>query len=106
MDLGELTLEKAKPFEGMTFEATLADGNTVTLKLDEALPFELNARRRIRGGVPQKREPFSLYFLGAPGEVLPQGMYTLRSGDVTFENIFLVPVGQDDEATEYEAVFN
>jgi hypothetical protein len=52
-----------------------------------------------------KREPFALYFLGSPDLVLPQGSYTLRAGAATFEDIFLVPVGQDAEATEYEAVF-
>jgi len=37
--------------------------------------------------------------------VLPQGSYDLRSDAASFEDMFLVPVGQDNEGTEYEAVF-
>ena len=37
--------------------------------------------------------------------ILPQAMYTFRGETQTFERLFIVPIGQDDEATEYEAVF-
>ncbi len=104
MNLAELTVESAAPLAGTTFEATLADGRTVALKLDEALRYDRPARRT-RGSRPSRRESFALYFLGPPDPVLPQGTYTLRSPAATFEQIFLVPVGRDDEAAEYEAIF-
>jgi hypothetical protein len=104
MNLAELTIDTATPLTGTTFEVTLADGRTTTLKLDEALRYERPARRTRTSHAP-KRESFALYFLGPPEEVMPQGIYTLRSAEATFEQIFLVPVGQDDEATEYEAIF-
>lgn len=105
MDLREVTIETAKPLEGTTFQVTLPDGRATAMTLDQVLPFERPGRRRARtGGVPM-RAPFSLYLLGDPSLVLPQGMYTLRSEAETLENVFLVPIGRDDEATEYEAVF-
>jgi len=105
MNLAELTLETAKPLEGLVFEVPL-EGRTTSLRLDEALAFERSQRRATRSSGPKpKREPFALYFLGTPDEVLPQGMYTLRNDMATLEGVFIVPVGRDEQATEYEAVF-
>lgn len=105
MNLGELTIETAKPLTGTVFTVTLPNGSTTTMKLDDALTLDVRQRRRTRGGPIPKREPFALYFLGDPSMVLPQGMYDFTSETVTFESLFIVPVGQDTEATEYEAVF-
>ena len=104
MNLRELTIEKAKELEGTTFDVPLEDGKTTTLRLDEVASYALQSRRRSRGPEP-KREPFALYLLGDPSFVLPQGMYTLRSAATTLDGVFLVPIGQDEKATEYEAVF-
>jgi hypothetical protein len=35
----------------------------------------------------------------------PQAMYTLRCDTLTIDKLFIVPIGQDGDATEYEAVF-
>jgi hypothetical protein len=102
MELGDLTLDNIKPHVGTTFDVPLGDGRTTTLKLDEAVPFEMRQRRQ---RVQPKRQPFSLFLLGDPSMVLPQGMYDLKSEALTLEGIFIVPVGQDEQATEYEAVF-
>lgn len=104
MDLSDLTIETAAPLAGTLFEVALADGTKTTLKLDEAVRYERSARR-VRGAVQPRREAFAIYFLGAPEIVLPQGIYTLRAAAATFEQIFLVPIGRDAEATEYEAIF-
>jgi hypothetical protein len=101
MRLDELTIESAKTLEGTVFSVAIADGGTTSMTLEEALPIEIRQRRR---RVPLKREPFSLYFLGDPAIVLAQGTYTLRSESNTFE-LFIVPIGQYEEGTEYEAVF-
>ena len=107
MDLRDLTIETAKPLEGTTFQVTLPDSRTTTMTLEEVLPYESASRRRTRAraGARSFRAPFSLYILGDPAIVLPQGMYTLRSERETLENVFIVPIGRDDHATEYEAVF-
>ena len=104
MELSELTIETAAPLKGTSFEVALADGTRTTLKLDEALPYPIPARRP-RGSRAPRRAPFALYFLGAPDVVLPQGAYTLEGAGAAFEHLFLVAIGRDEEATEYEAVF-
>ena len=104
MDLATLTYETAKALEGTAFQVELPDGTVVPMKLDEVLLFETRQRRRPRGHTP-RREPFSLYFVGPVSPILPQAMYTFRGDTHTIEKLFIVPVGQDAEATEYEAVF-
>lgn len=68
------------------------------MKLEETFKYDLHQRRR---KTAEKRAPFSMFFLGDPKLLL----HTLHSEQVTLDGIFLVPVGQDEEATEYEAVF-
>jgi hypothetical protein len=46
-----------------------------------------------------------LYFVGPVSPTLPQAMYTFRADTLTLEQLFIVPVGQDGDGTEYEAVF-
>jgi hypothetical protein len=103
MDLAELTYEKAKSIEGTVYAVDLPDGTSIELKFDEALPFEVRQNRR-RGRSP-KREPFSLYFIGPRTPILPQAIYHLRGESHSFENLFIVPIAQDERGTEYEAVF-
>jgi hypothetical protein len=102
MDLADLTIDAIKPHVGTIFEVPLPDGSMTNLTLDAALPYEVRQRRPNR---QPKREPFSLYLLGDPTLILPQGMYDLRSESLTFENLFIVPIGRDEKSTEYEAVF-
>lgn len=105
MNLSELTIETAKPLAGTVFEVELPDGGTTKMTLDDALTLDVRQRRRARGAPLPKREPFSLYFLGDPTLVLPQGMYDFKSDSVTLESLFIVPIGHDEQHTEYEAVF-
>ena len=54
----------------------------------------------------ERRAPFSLVFRG-PGEpVLAQRLYALDNETLGRLEIFLVPIGPDDEGMRYEAVFN
>jgi hypothetical protein len=102
MDLAELTIDAIKPYVGTIFEVPLPDGTSTKLTLDAALPYEVRQRRPRN---QPKREPFSLFLIGDPSLILPQGMYELRSEVMTLEGLFIVPVGRNDEGTEYEAVF-
>ena len=104
MDLAALTYESAKTLEGTTFQIDLPDGSVVAMKLQEVLRYETRQRRSVRGKA-RRREPFSMYFAGPPSPILAQAIYTFRGETVTFEKLFIVPIGQDDGATEYEAVF-
>lgn len=50
-------------------------------------------------------EAFSIVFESQNPEILEQGTYTLVSSDFK-DQIFIVPIGQDQDGTRYEAVFN
>lgn len=52
------------------------------------------------------RAPFSLVFVGPREPMLSQRLYRLEHERMDVGDIFLVPVGADEEGTRYEAVFN
>jgi hypothetical protein len=104
MDLAALTYESAKALEGTSFHIELPDGTVVPMKLEEVLRYETRQHHITRGKAP-RREPFSMYFAGPPSPILAQAIYTFRGETVTFEKLFIVPIGQNDGGTEYEAVF-
>jgi hypothetical protein len=105
MDLASLTYEAAKALEGTAFRVELGNGTAVSLRLDEARSLESRPRGRERKEGAPRREPFALYFRGPRTPILPQAIYALRADTVTFEQLFIVPVGQGEEGTEYEAIF-
>ena len=72
------------------------------LELTEARALEIGARPF---GAPQ-RKPFSLLFKGPRDPVLPQQMYKMDHGTLGEFTLFVVPVGQDEKGTYYEAIFN
>ncbi len=54
----------------------------------------------------ERRVPFALVFRG-PGEpALAQRVYALDNATMGRVDIFLVPIGRDEEGMRYEAVFN
>ena len=81
----------------------------VTLDADQRLELRLVDVRdlgRPQGSRFARLQPFSLLFRG-PGEIyLPQRIYTLEHGVMGTLEIFLVPIGIDDEGYQYEAIFN
>ena len=51
------------------------------------------------------RQPFSLVFRG-PGDVLlPQRIYRMEHSEIGTFELFLVPIGPDEEGLRYEAIF-
>ena len=105
IDLRTLTIEQAQALIGESFEVALADGRLQTMRLDDALLFDSRPRRVPRGAPAAKRQAFALYFLGPADGSLPQGMYEFRHPTSALGQVFIVPIGRDDAATEYEAVF-
>lgn len=51
-------------------------------------------------------ERFSVFFTGPGDRYLPQKVYSLEHDGMGALELFLVPVGQDQEGFRYEAVFN
>jgi hypothetical protein len=104
--LATFTIDAATELVGTRFRVTAPDGTSVEMTLTDALVFETPLRRSARkSGIETKRKPFSIYFVGPPQPILPQAMYRFESERLTFENLFIVPLGNDAQGTEYEAVF-
>ena len=100
--LAELTLQDFEPLVGSRFECRRPeDDSVVVCELREASPL---------GGAPTdpgQRQSFSLLFLAAVEEVLPQRMYSVSHSAFTEPlDLFLVPVGQADGGLQLEAIFN
>lgn len=53
-----------------------------------------------------RQERFSLVFRTANEILIGQGQRTLEHDEMGNFDLFLVPIGRDDEGTYYEAVFN
>jgi hypothetical protein len=54
---------------------------------------------------PGSRDPFVLTFSGPAQLTLDQGIHPLAHSTMGQLDLFLVPVGRDEEAATYEAVF-
>lgn len=54
---------------------------------------------------PQRRAPFSIVFRGPPTPILPQRIYRLVHAEIGEFELFLVPIGPDEQGMRYEAVF-
>ena len=82
--------------EGATYRVD-GDGQP-EVELTLARVVELPSAGRAEGS-------FRLDFRGPIEPALPQAIYRFRSGEECYE-IFIVPVGRDENGTHYEAVFN
>ena len=96
MDLGDLTLADFEPLVGDTF---VLEGGP-----DEPLPCTLQSATPA-GEQPGGRQPFGLVFLGPPQPLLPQAIYRLTHAELGALEIFVVPLGQDQSGTTYQAIF-
>jgi uncharacterized protein DUF6916 len=105
MDLASLTYETAKALEGARLRVDLPNGTVVSLCVDEVRALETRAVHPARADRTPRRNPFALYFRGPRTPILPQAIYAFRGDTTAFEQLFIVPVGQTGESTQYEAVF-
>ena len=87
---------------------SLAVPLTITVKVGEAttavelavLAVKVLPAHRFRDA------PFSLLLSGPRSQLLPQASYPVRHPALGIVQLFLVPVGQDAQSTEYEVTFN
>lgn len=54
---------------------------------------------------PGARAPFALLLRGPAEPLLPQATYRLAGERIGAQDVFVVPVAQTADATDYEAVF-
>ena len=53
-----------------------------------------------------ERETFSIIFLSRNPDPLPQQIYHLTNSQLGELDLFIVPIGKNDEGVSYEAVFS
>lgn len=58
------------------------------------------------GGSTPRQERFSLTFRGPHEPYLPQHIYRIEHDQMGTLELFLVPIGRDEDGFQYEAVFN
>ncbi|HKO59362.1 MAG TPA: hypothetical protein VJ276_26075 [Thermoanaerobaculia bacterium] len=100
MDLSELTYDNVLPHVGSTFRIDFPE-RPVELKLTRVDHLrEKHTSKRLF------RDSFALVFTGPADVMLQQGMYPMHHPTLGGElQIFIVPVGRDEEGVQYEAVF-
>ena len=101
--LEHLTLDQFEAHVNQHFRL-VGEPSVLALELIEARSLSIGERAEPATG--ERRAPFSLVFRG-PGEpVLPQRIYHLEHvGALGALDIFLVPIGPDQQGMCYEAVF-
>lgn len=97
--LDQVTLETFEPHVGSSFWVELSTGGKVELRLTRAAKVMESEAARL------PRHPFSLYFIGPLSVRLPQQTYHITHPGLEAMDVFLVPIGQDAQTFQYEAVF-
>jgi hypothetical protein len=94
--LEHLTASDFSPHVGDRFRLHVDDDTTRDVELIE-----------VEEGDPagHGRAPFSLVFRGPTEPILPQQIYRFDHGELGTLEIFIVPIGTDEDGVRYEAVF-
>jgi hypothetical protein len=95
--LADFTLETFAGRLGETFRV----GEGVDALDLELVEVTVGIARPHAGG----RVPFSLVFRGPLEPVLPQRMYRFEHAELGTFELFIVPLGPDEDGMRYEAVF-
>ena len=99
--LESATSETFAPHVGSTFEATTQPGDTVKLVLTSCDPSPWGAAEGAA------RAPFSLFFHDADGSrYAPQQTFSMRHEELGQFELFMVPLGPDEQGMRYQAVFS
>ena len=80
---------------GDSFRVYPEDSGTLDLELVSATTLGQSSGR-----------PFSIVFRCPRDVLLPQRIYRMEHGEIGAFDIFLVPIGPDEEGLLYEAIFN
>jgi hypothetical protein len=86
---------------GNSYEVEIGQATTLTLTLREARPLSADSR-----SPDSSRNPFSLIFKGPVEPIVPQGIYRFRRDTSDSMEIFIVPIGPDEDGMKYEAIFS
>jgi hypothetical protein len=98
--LEAFTVETFADRLGEPFRVTTEDGSTLELGLASATAAPARPNEE-----PRSRAPFSIVFHGPPEPVLPQRIYQFEHEALGAFELFIVPLGPEGSAMQYEAVF-
>ncbi|HYC92383.1 MAG TPA: hypothetical protein VEO54_24450 [Thermoanaerobaculia bacterium] len=97
--LAQLTVASFEPHVGSSFWVEFPAGGKVELRLTRVAKVMESEAARL------DRHPFSLFFIGPKSYFLQQQTYHVTHAVMEALDIFMVPVGQDAQTYQYEAVF-
>lgn len=97
--LDHLTIASFEPHVGSSFWVEFPEGGKVELRLVRAAKVMESEAAQLA------RHPFSLYFIGPKSFLLEQRTYHLTHPSMEAMDLFVVPIGQNEQAYEYEAIF-
>ena len=80
-------------------------GDTFRVYPDDSSTLDLELVSATEQGDGSGR-PFSILFRGSKDALLPQRTYRMEREKIGAFDIFIVPIGPDDEGLLYEAMFN
>src|SRR6266849_5160998 len=96
--LEQLTCSLFSEYVGNKFRIHPGSGHPLEVELVEALPLPAHAQR---GGPQRSREPFSIVFRGPRECLLPQKIYKIEHEKLGMLELFLVPIGPDQEGQRF-----
>jgi len=103
--LNKLTAGDFAPHVNEMFHVSGASTGPFDMELTEV---SVIGRAAGASGATAGRQPFSLVFMGPGQSVLPQGICEIAHEQLGTLNIFLVPLGPDNDGKgmRYEAIFS
>ena len=101
--LETLTLDTFSPHVGETFRIPLQGDHAIELELVDVK--SLHDPYAGRPGPRTARVPFALVLKGPLTPVLPQQIYPLEHATIGRHELFMVPIGPDQDRMRYEVIF-
>lgn len=98
MNIAEAKRETFEPYLETTFQASTGDDLAFEAQLIEVSPMGETVG-------PNGRKAFSLVLRGPSNKAPEQGVYRIVHQELGTLDLFLVPIGPDDQGMKYEAVF-
>jgi hypothetical protein len=91
---------------GEVFRIVVDDATALTTRLIDVTPASVSGTTATTSPGAGGRRPFSVVFRSAPGAPLPQQIYRVHHDELGALELFLVPIGPDEDGMRYEAVFS
>lgn len=101
--LEQLSFESFSGLVKTNFRVWVDPQDSLDLELCEITPRRVSSSG---GGRSLTYESFALEFLGPANRLLPQRIYWFESAPIGRFEMFIVPVGRDENGTRYQATFN